>query len=786
MLRPGANPPRKMPGFSERSFRKFGPVIAFLAIFCIFLGPALFTSKVLLPGDILLNLIPWYSDGPAAVQNPMMSDVIQQVYPYHAFFRAELSEGRLPLWNPFVFNGTSFVGTSVSALFSPMNWLLLPVPQPVSYEIGALLKLLLAGTGIFYFCRRLGLSVESGFAGGLIYAFAGYNISLLNYPNTSISVLLGFGLLALEDYLETRRWRSFAAFALIVAAAFLGGHVESAVLHVLAYGLYALVRSWKSLIRVGMAILLGFGISAVVTIPFVEFMFFSSTFAQRSGFERNPYFVSPGSWPALLNPFFNGSPVGWEGPMPMQVLESFVYLGIIPLLFVVIGLGSRLLRKRKWPIIALLSWGFVIMFGIWPFFDLFTAVPLLRQGSHFHIAQVVQAAGAVLAAIGISSVADRGNRSRWVWVVLGLVSVLYLSTVFWKITLPVHEIQGGFFFLDRNLSLPLYSIAGAISLIIVAVFLTRRYMPKIVLALVILQGMFFGMFLNPAVSPEKTVEYVPPVADFLKTRVHDRVAGIGTGTLYPNWGMVWGIRDCRGYESLVASRVPELYSELTGKEFESNLWLDALDESSLRLLRRLGCTWILSPEACSLPGLKPKFESFPFLYEAEGPGRVFLTRRARNVTSPEQALEQMLAESDPGIVFLEGNPGAAEAIPVKGPNPYGELSDEVSWIEDLPDSVSLRIQQSSESWLVLRDTYFPGWACQIDGEPVQINRVDYLFRAVKVPAGDHRVDFTYSPASFQAGASVSLVSLMILVFLPAVGRLSARRFKRDDFSAPEN
>lgn len=763
MTMSGANLKRKMLELIGKSNRRLGPIPAFLVIFCIFLGPALFTSRVLLPGDMLLNLVPWYGERPVEVHNPMMSDVLQSFYPYQAFLRAELSEGRLPLWNPFVLNGTSFVGTSVSMLFSPLNWLLLPVPQDLSYELGALLKLFLAGTGIYYFCRRLGLSVDSGFAAGLIYAFSGYNTCLLNYSNTNISVLFGFGLLALEDYLETRRRRSLAAFVLIIAAAFLGGHVESAVLHTLAYALYALVRSWKSLIRVGLAALLGFGLSAVATVPFVEFMFSSSTFVQRSSFERNPYFVSAESWPALLNPFFHGSPVGWEGLMPIQVLEGFIYLGVVPLLFVAVGLGSRLFPVQKWPIVALFAWGTVILFGIWPFFDLFTAVPILRQGSHFHITQIVQASGAILAGVGIATVADRGLRSRWVWVSLGLVSTLFLWSVLWKVSLPVHKIQGGFFFFDRNFSLPVYSIMGIISLVIVIGFLRRRFMPELVVTLVVLQGLLFGMFINPAVNPGETVGLVPPVADFLRTRTHDRVVGIGTGTLLPNWGMVWRIRDVRGYEPLVAPRVPALYSQLTGKEFDSNQWVETLDEFKLRLLTRMGCGWVVSPVAFSLPGLTPTFGQLPFLYRVDGPGRVFLTRRVRAVASPEQALEKFLAEKDPRMVYIEGDPGRA------GSDLATEGEGEVKWIEDLPNSVRLSVRQSSESWLVLRDTFFPGWTCRINGAPVKIIRADYLFRAVRVPAGEHHVEFTYRPMSFRVGAAISLASLMILVFLLLLG-----------------
>jgi uncharacterized membrane protein YfhO len=44
----------------------------------------------------------------------------------------------------------------------------------------------------------------------------------------------------------------------------------------------------------------------------------------------------------------------------------------------------------------------------------------------------------------------------------------------------------------------------------------------------------------------------------------------------------------------------------------------------------------------------------------------------------------------------------------------------------------------------------------VNGEETAVLRANYLFRAVKVPAGESEVEFRYRPASFQAGAAISL------------------------------
>ncbi|MEK7785296.1 MAG: YfhO family protein, partial [Chloroflexota bacterium] len=68
-------------------------------------------------------------------------------------------------------------------------------------------------------------------------------------------------------------------------------------------------------------------------------------------------------------------------------------------------------------------------------------------------------------------------------------------------------------------------------------------------------------------------------------------------------------------------------------------------------------------------------------------------------------------------------------------------------------------------YVVLSDTYYPGWRVFVDGEPQPLLRANYLFRAVAVPAGQHEVVFEYAPLSATVGLAVSIVSLVIWIGL---------------------
>jgi uncharacterized membrane protein YfhO len=67
--------------------------------------------------------------------------------------------------------------------------------------------------------------------------------------------------------------------------------------------------------------------------------------------------------------------------------------------------------------------------------------------------------------------------------------------------------------------------------------------------------------------------------------------------------------------------------------------------------------------------------------------------------------------------------------------------------------------------LVLADRWYPQWRVTIDGRPAELVRVDHAFRGVRVPAGTHRVVFSYEDRALQVGLVVSAVSVLGLAGL---------------------
>ena len=92
--------------------------------------------------------------------------------------------------------------------------------------------------------------------------------------------------------------------------------------------------------------------------------------------------------------------------------------------------------------------------------------------------------------------------------------------------------------------------------------------------------------------------------------------------------------------------------------------------------------------------------------------------------------------------------------------------------------VTIETRADGRRLLVLTDVFYPGWIARVDGVEVPIQRADFAFRAVGVPAGEHVVEFRYEPASVRYGALLSLAGAIVLLALIATVRRGARTASR--------
>ena len=137
-------------------------------------------------------------------------------------------------------------------------------------------------------------------------------------------------------------------------------------------------------------------------------------------------------------------------------------------------------------------------------------------------------------------------------------------------------------------------------------------------------------------------------------------------------------------------------------------------------------------------------------------GRAFFVHKAVVAADDEEALTLMQSPAfDPAttvVLARRDDPAWSPSDPTRSPG--------VRVTHYAPERVKVAVESSAPGYLVLADSWYPGWQATVDGEPAPIYRADLLFRAVAVDAGQHRVVFTFRPASLWIGMSISLVGLI--------------------------
>jgi hypothetical protein len=93
------------------------------------------------------------------------------------------------------------------------------------------------------------------------------------------------------------------------------------------------------------------------------------------------------------------------------------------------------------------------------------------------------------------------------------------------------------------------------------------------------------------------------------------------------------------------------------------------------------------------------------------------------------------------------------------------------WLEDGPDHLVIDVEAPGPAFVVVADSWFPGWTATLDGRPTEIHRVDLILRGVRVPPGRHRLEMRYVPEGWRLGAGATRAGLGLwsLAALAAVG-----------------
>lgn len=100
-----------------------------------------------------------------------------------------------------------------------------------------------------------------------------------------------------------------------------------------------------------------------------------------------------------------------------------------------------------------------------------------------------------------------------------------------------------------------------------------------------------------------------------------------------------------------------------------------------------------------------------------------------------------------------------------------------------PNKLTYKSHSAKGGLAVFSEIYFPwGWNITIDGKPAEMGRVNYVLRAMQVPAGDHEIVFHYDPQEVhdtETLATSAIVAIYVALALAVALPLLPRR-KKDE------
>jgi hypothetical protein len=313
-----------------------------------------------------------------APANPMLGDPVLQMQPWSMWSRAELRDGRVPLWNPWNAGGLPHLANYQSAVFSPFSVPAYVLDARSAQLAAAALKLAALALFAWLFFRALALSAGACLVGATAFAFAGFHGVWIGYPHVGVVAAFAACLWCAERALQalagaaTRRRAAgwCAALAASVACAVLAGHPETlffCVMLVCAWILFRLAtvareRGPRTALRAAAALLLaglaGVGLGAPQLLPFLEYLRESTTL--RLAHDDVVPLVRA-NWPLALFPDLAGTPetgtlVADALPRPNYQEVTGFYVGGIALLLALLGWGfARTDRRfRFFGVLALL------------------------------------------------------------------------------------------------------------------------------------------------------------------------------------------------------------------------------------------------------------------------------------------------------------------------------------------------------------------------------------------------------------------------------------------------
>jgi hypothetical protein len=753
---------------------------------------ALFSGKVLAGDDLLLFTPPLSEVKPpdlAQPSNELNFDSAHVFHPDLIAARRAIRGFELPAWTNTVGAGRPLLAAQQSAPLYPTNLPAYVMPFWDSLELTALLKVLLAGVGMALFCRSLGLRAGPALIGAVAFACSTYFVGWLAHPHTNVYLVLPWILLGVRELV--RRPSPLAAVGLgaVLGLALLGGHPPSLLLigllavPYLLFELASAPSGRAARLLVG-ALLIGVLIGAVMLIPFLEGLGQAADADVRGG-----QALPRSTLNAIVFPEFWGRPDKFQvADSPSSFQERTGYFGVLPLLLAVAGLTVRPAREQLF--FAAAAIGAALVVWVQTVAELLDGLPGFESVNLWRSLILIVFCGSVLAAFGLQRLleASRAERLRMTavmgtivavvggqWLVRHTGSLDELGAALRKLPVLDREVTGPDpVLLSAVLRWCLLGVA-AVAIAALAVWRPRLAAAAAAMAVALTTAdlVSMGRGYHPAVDRATVDIDVPPSVRFLQEASADGSRSMGEGFTWPaNLSARFETLDPREHELPSIERTHRLWLGLggAGSGNTQQRKLFTVGAATDRLADLFAVRWLYAPTLAAAPraGYRPVSGVSNVVENVDALPRAWVAHGWRSADGLEAALTAVAASTSAQLLespVIEGATPRATA---------GAAAEPARVESEEADEIVLSADAGRGGFLVLADTFYPGWKAEVDGREAEIRPANAAFRAIALPPGRHEVRFAYESAAVRWGWIATLLGLAVAAAV-AVAALALRR-----------
>ncbi len=749
----------------------------FYALVLVFFFKPLTQHFVITQDDYLNTLPPWYvtaSDRDAI--NDEMNDIPLQHTAWGLQVRESWKSLKPPLWNAYAGSGYPLLANGQSQGLSPIRLLALPVPDTYFMTAEAAMKILIALTFAFLFCRGRGYSELASVVGAVIFGFGGFLHSWLHFPHVTAACWAPAVLYLIDRIAERRTFGRFAAAAFVWMAILFGGHPETAS-HIFFLSLIYLVwivfvekrASARIFLTLGGAMTIAALLAAPFLLPFLEALPKSQRYAQLEvaplSAMGQPYADLRSAMVLFQAHYFGRAPQ----EEPWSIVQAELIGGFTGVLGIAafFGLLVHVVRRRAWRSTELFFIvATVIVFGVidaWPLIgDAIHAVLPVVAHARFRLLFVLLMGIQAAAAIDLT---QRGERMPLV--AGGAVVVALLISLFAVMTPPSEHY--------RTVAI----LTSARSVAVIAIALLFAFLPRKPVLLALLVAVIGELWpvtraWNPPLPAEQMYRRTPLIARLEELRDAApksepfRFAGVGP-MLFPNTNAAFRLEDIRVHDPMAYDRYMG-FLRVTANYRMMNDYYAWLDNTNAPVLDFMNVRYITQD-----PGTPPADPEHWTLRLDSAEGKIYENKRwlprfyaVRNVIIEfrDELFIDKLRTHDAWAhtallddLKLESPQERADFFNPRPENAPLAIAKIVS-----AEPTAYRVHVSAPRWSLVVSSipWWPGWKVVRNGARVEPVRVNGAFLGFAVPPGETDVRMYYSPWTWWVGCALAAMGVLIL------------------------